>query len=504
MTASDGRASAALLSVREVRKHFVGTVALKGVDFDLRPGEVHALVGENGAGKSTLIKILAGVHAADAGAISFLGEDVEPASHRLPIAFIHQDLGLAGTLTVAENIAVVSGYPTRLGLISWRRVRANAETVLHAMGADLPATQRVERLTVAERSIVALARAMWLKRQAIVLDEATAALPEHDVARLFDVLRNIRASGVGVIYVTHRLDEVFRIADRVTVLRDGRRICTRPIATLSEEELIREMTGRKLERGRARRHEIVAEPVLTVDGLVAAHAGPVSFQLRPGEILALVGLRGAGHDSLGRAIYGVLPTRSGEVTIDGNPLPGGATRAALDAGLGFLSSKRAEENIASLLTVRENVFLNPLLRGGAGWRTYSRGGEAKACSLALERFAVRPRAPEALIDTLSGGNQQKVILARWLSLPERKVLILEEPTAGVDVGARADIYSMLQQAAVKGLAVLLISSDFEEIAAIATRALVLAGGRVVADLARDDITLDQLSAAASGSDAVHA
>lgn len=490
---------APLLAVRAVRKHFAATVALKGVDFELRPGEVHALVGENGAGKSTLIKILAGVYAKDSGAISFLGDDVDPASQRLPIAFIHQDLGLAGTLTVAENIAVVSGYPTKLGLIDWRRVRANAEEVLQVMGTDLPPTQRVERLTVAERSIVALGRAMWLQRRVVVLDEATAALPEHDVARLFDVLRNIRARGVGIIYVTHRLDEVFRIADRVTVLRDGRRICTRPIETLSQDELIQHMTGRRIEASHAVAHEIAAETVLEVGDLASGHAGPVSFELRPGEILGLVGLRGAGHEIIGRAIYGAAPARSGRVTVDGRALPLGNIAAALDRGLGFISSKRAEESIAGLLTVRENVFLNPYLFGNALRVLYTRRGESKTCESALDRFSVKPKAPEALIDTLSGGNQQKVILARWLSLPQRKVLILEEPTTGVDVGARSDIYAMLSEATRRGLGVLLISSDFEEIAAVASRALVLAGGHVVADLGLGQITLDHLSAAASGS-----
>jgi ribose transport system ATP-binding protein len=490
-----------LLSVRGVRKQFTATVALKGVDFELRPGEVHALVGENGAGKSTLIKILAGVYARDSGRISFLGDDVDPASHRLPIAFIHQDLGLAGTLTVAENIAVVSGYPTRLGLINWRRVRANAEEVLQVMGTDLAPTQRVERLSVAERSIVALARAMWLQRRVVVLDEATAALPEHDVARLFEVLRNIRAHGVGIVYVTHRLDEVFRIADRVTVLRDGRWVCTRPIETLTQDELIQQMTGRRIEASHAVAHEIAAQPVLEVSDLVAAHAGPVSFEVRPGEILGLVGLRGAGHDILGRAIYGATPARSGRVTVDGRALPLGNIAEALDHGLGFISSKRAEENIASLLTVRENVFLNPHLFGSGAWRLYSRRRESLTCESALDRFSVRPKAPDVLIDTLSGGNQQKVILARWLSLPQRRVLILEEPTTGVDVGARSDIYAMLLDATRRGLGVLLISSDFEEIAAVASRALVLAGGRVVADLGAGHITLDHLSAAASGSTA---
>jgi ribose transport system ATP-binding protein len=487
-----------LLSAHNVTKHFTGTVALRGVDFEVLPGEIHALVGENGAGKSTLIKIFAGVYPKDSGEIRFLGRAVDPTTDRLPIAFIHQDLGLTPGMTVAENIAIVSGYPKRLGLINWRQVKANAKNVLALMGAELPTGALVDRLSIAERSIVALARAMWLQRNVVVLDEPTAALPEHDVARLFQVLRNIRANGVGIVYVTHRLEEVFRIADRTTVLRDGRWICTDEVAQSTRATLVRQITGRELGMFSAASSNLTTDPVLEVIDLAVKAIGPVSFVLRRGEILGLVGLRGAGQDLIGRVVNGSLRPRSGTIKVDGEHLASDDIVTALKRGLGFVSSRRTDEGIAGLLSVRENIFPNPVLRDRRLFRPYTRKGEARSCTKLLERFSIRPRAPERIVDTLSGGNQQKVILARWLGIPGRKILILEEPTSGVDVGARYEIYSALREATGLGLSVLLISSDFEEVATVANRALVVRDGRIVAEFDAGQMTIAGLSASATG------
>ena len=292
-----------LLAVHGLSKRFSGTLALDVVDFDVRAGEVHALLGENGAGKSTLIKVLAGVHSADGGEIRWRNRVADPLTDALPITFIHQDLGLVDTMTVAENVAVIAGYPRRNGLISWRRAREAAAVALQSMGGGVDPDARVGDLPAAEKSIVAIARAIAVQCELLVLDEPTAALPETDVARLLAVLDRLRSGGIGIVYVTHRLDEVFRFADRVTVLRDGRRVTTEAVAQTDPSILIYHIVGRSLSDVFVNPPTSVAGKLLAVDHLVAGDVGPVSFEVAAGEILSLVGLRGAGHDVVGRAIF---------------------------------------------------------------------------------------------------------------------------------------------------------------------------------------------------------
>jgi ribose transport system ATP-binding protein len=490
-------AEPALLEVRRLTKRFTGTLALDSVDFDVRAGEVHALLGENGAGKSTLIKVLAGVHPADAGEVRLRGRAVDPLFEKLPITFIHQDFGLVDTMSVAENVAVLAGYPRRRGLISWRAARAAAEDALQRMGGGVDPEARVGDLPAAEKSIVAIARATAVRRDLLVLDEPTAALPEADVARLLEVLRRLRGSGIGIVYVTHRLDEVFRIADRVTVLRDGRRVATDAVADTTPQALIHNIVGRSLAELFIKPPATTGDTVLTVRDLVAREAGPVSFSVAAGEIVGLVGLRGAGHDTVGRAIFGDVPIAAGTVSLRREPLHLGAPRDAIRCGIGFVSSKRGEESLARSMTVRENLFINPVTAGTRLLQPIAPAAEQARSRRVLQRYAVRPPEPERVIATLSGGNQQKVVVARWMEAGSR-LLVLEEPTFGVDVGSKAEIYRLLQEALDQGLAVLLISSDFEEVAGICHRALIFDRGRVAAELARTELTIARLTALASG------
>jgi ribose transport system ATP-binding protein len=490
-------AEPALLEVRRLTKRFTGTLALDAVDFDVRAGEVHALLGENGAGKSTLIKVLAGVHPADAGEVLLRGRAVDPISETLPITFIHQDLGLVDSMTVAENVAVLAGYPRRRGLISWRAVRAAAEHALQRMGGGVDPGARVADLPAAEKSIVAIARAMAVQSDLLVLDEPTAALPEADVSRLHEALRRLRRSGIGIVYVTHRLDEVFRIADRVTVLRDGRRVVTEPVVDTNPQALIYNIVGRSLAELFIRPSAPTADPVLTVSDLIAREVGPVSFHVAAGEIVGLVGLRGAGHVVVGRAIFGDTPVSSGRVSLGDEVLQVGAPRDAIRAGVGFVSSKRGEESLARSMTVRENLFINPVTAGTRLLQLIAPGAEQARARLVLQRYRVRPPESERVIATLSGGNQQKVIVARWMEAGSR-LLVLEEPTFGVDVGSKAEIYRLLQEALDQGLAVLLVSSDFEEVAGICHRALIFDRGRLAAELSRSEISIARLTALASG------
>jgi len=487
-----------LLEATGLTKRFTATLALDNIDFDVRRGEVHALLGQNGAGKSTLIKILAGVYEPDAGEIRFEDRRVRPGIDPLPIAFIHQDLGLVDWMTVAENVAVQTGYPRdRYGLISWGKVRRGAIDALTTMGSDISPDAPVASLAAAERSLVAIGRALAVKSDILVLDEPTAALPESDVSRLLDALRRLRASGIGILYVTHRLDEVFRIADRVTVLRDGRRVATVRVGETSPDDLVEKIVGRSMSEAFIKPAPSTDRIVLSVEGALAERVGPVSFSVKAGETLGLVGLRGAGHHTIGRAIFGQVPLSAGHVFLDGRQIDPADPADAMREQIGFVSSRRAEESLAANMSVRENVYLNPVATGKGVLQPVWRRDELADCRAVLKRFSVKPQDPEAVVATLSGGNQQKVVLARWMEAKVR-LLVLEEPTIGVDVGSKAEIYHLLQQSLKEGLAVLLLSSDFEEVERICHRALVFSRGRVVSEIPRGQLTIARLTADASG------
>jgi len=496
-----------LLAVSGVSKRFTATLALDHLDFDVRAGEIHALLGQNGAGKSTLIKILAGVFPPSAGVIAWRGKPANPMTQPLPIAFIHQDLGLVDSMTVAENVALQAGYPRRRALIDWRGARVAARAALASMGSRIDPGRRVAALPAADRSIIAIARALTVKCDILVLDEPTAALPAADVEQLLATLGRLRARGIGMIYVTHRLDEVFRIADRVTVLRDGRRISTSRVNETTPADLVQKIVGRELVETTIPAVASGSQPLLALREMVVPHEdagviGPVSLALYPGEILALVGLRGAGHHAVGRALFASVPIRSGVVELDGKTIAPTTPAAAMAAGIGFVSSRRGEESIAAMLSVRENLYLNPVARGIAPFTPILPKRELQAASQALARFSVRPPDPSRPIITLSGGNQQKVVVARWMEAHIR-LLILEEPTIGVDVGSKAEIYRDLNEALRAGMAVLLISSDFEEVEKIAHRALVFSRGQVVASVPRQDLTVARLMALAAGEAELH-
>jgi ribose transport system ATP-binding protein len=492
-----------LLVLEGIVKQFTGTLALDHVDFDVRRGEIHALLGQNGAGKSTLIKILAGIYPPTAGRVRWKGEDVVPGSSPLPITFIHQDLGLVDTMTVAENVAILAGYPRRNGIIDWRAAATAARDALVLMDSRIDPEARVGTLSAAEKSIVAIARALATRCDLLVLDEPTAALPAAEVDLLLTTLQRLKASGIGLIYVTHRLDEVFRIADRVTVLRDGRRIATRDSAATTPGDLVEWIVGGALAQTEFATTPASDEVLLALDGLVVGQedgsgfVGPVSLSVRRGETLGLVGLRGAGHHALGRALFGALKKTAGTVRFKGAPIAVDGPNGAIRSGIGFVSSRRAEESLAGGLSVLENLYLYAGARGVPALRPVNRLRELVSCRQALARFSVRPPNPLPPIVTLSGGNQQKVVVARWME-SQVELLVLEEPTIGVDVGSKAEIYRDLDHAHERGRAILLISSDFEEVEKVCHRALVFNRGRVTAELHRPDITVGRLTALAAG------
>nr|WP_255599981.1 sugar ABC transporter ATP-binding protein [Afifella sp. IM 167] len=482
-----------------MNKRFYGALALDNADFALRPGEIHALIGENGAGKSTLIKILAGVYTMDAGQIRVEGKLVDPIKEDLPIGFVHQDLAFADDLSVGENIALGAGYPLRGGLIDWRAVNDQARRIYDVMDEEpLDPNRLVATLSTSERAILGIVRTLANAPKVLVLDEPTAALPENDSNRLFAAMRQLKAAGTSIIYVSHRLNELFGLVDRVTVFRDGRRVHVTPIEETNPDRLVEQMLGRAVDLSHSNaRPEAAKPPILSVEDLVVQRRGPVSFTVSPGEVVGLVGLRGGGQEAIGRAIFGAIEPDSGRIRLDGTELkPGRSIGDSIKAGVVLLAGDRTGESAFAGMSLIENLFVNPLLEKRAPWKPVSPASERKAVEKILEDFDVRPRNPDSLIDWLSGGNQQKVCIARWLKA-DAKVAILEEPTAGVDVGAKLAIYDLLREAAKEGLALIVISTDLEEVAAICDRALIVNRGRISSSLAGEDLTVHALIAHSS-------
>jgi len=482
--------------MRGVSKHFGGTQALIDACIDVRAGEIVALLGENGAGKSTLIKILAGVHPLDAGAITYRGHDAARTLRRLPIAFIHQDLGLIDWMTVAENISMMLGFPRRVGLIDWNATRTRAARALEALGAGIDPDLRIHDLTRTEKSLVAIARALAADAELLVLDEPTASLPADEVARLFTALRLLRSRGVGMIYVSHRLDEVFEIADRMVILRDGRVVCERAVKDISPEECILRIVGREPSQvfRRPAQHEGSAR--LVFDRLTTDCAGPLDCRIRAGEVVGLVGLRGAGQESIARALFGLSPVVDGRILIDDDAVTPSSPRDAIAHGINLVCADRMAESVVPGLSIRENLFLNPVAAGHRLTSYLRPAEESEAAFAAGERIGLKPNDPSLPIDWLSGGNQQKVVVGRWLHL-NGKIYVFEDPTAGVDVGAKAEIYRLFDVALERGATILIVSTDFEEVANVCHRALVFDRGRVVAEFAGDELCVENLLAAAS-------
>jgi len=489
-----------VLHIEGLTKRFFGALALKAVDFTLMPGEIHALVGENGAGKSTLIKILAGVYERDGGKILLEGRDVDPRQESLPLAFVHQDLALVDDLSVAENIALIAGYPRSHGLIDWREVTRQANRIYDVMKVEpIDPNRLVVTLSAPEKAILGIVRTLARNPRVLVLDEPTAALPEQDAARLFDAMRRLRAAGTSIIYVSHRLNELFGLADRVTVFRDGRHVHTASMDQTSPEHLVEQMLGRSVDLVRAHRtaSPASAAPRLKVEDIVVDRRGPLSFDARAGEILGLVGLRGGGQEAAGRAIFGAKSIDAGRILLDGQELSRDhRIKDRIAAGIVLLPGDRLGESICPGMSLTENLFINAKIRRRSAWQFLSPKVEGNETRARLEKFDVRPRNAASLIDWLSGGNQQKICIARWLEA-QAKVVILEEPTAGVDIGAKLAIHGMLRQATQSGAAVIVISSDLDEVSALCDRALVLDRGRIASELQGDELTMDALIARSS-------
>lgn len=477
-----------LLTMSGITKSFPGVRALDGVDLEVQAGEVHCLLGQNGAGKSTLIKVLAGAHQPDGGEITWRGGAVllkSPiAAMRLGIATIYQELDLVEELSVAENV-FLGHEPTSAGfVVRGRQAQAATAQILGRLGhPEIDTGRRVGDLSAAQQQIVSMARALSHEVRLIVMDEPSAALDPDEVDNLFRIVGDLTADGVAVVHISHRLEEIRRIGDRVTVLKDGRAVAVGlPARDTPTRDIVAMMTGRNVEYVFPKRPDTARaadrDPVLRVEGLAReGEFAPVDLELRPGEIVGLAGLVGSGRSEILETIYGARRPGAGRVLVDGNPLRPGSVRSAVRAGIGLAPEERKAQGLLMLESVTRNVSVSSLSRfSRGGW--LDRRQERTAAQQATRELSLRPDNPDVRIRTLSGGNQQKAVLARWL-LRGCRVLLLDEPTRGVDVGARAELYAVIRRLADEGLAVLLVSSEVPEVLGLADRVLVLREGSVV-------------------------
>lgn len=488
-----------LLELRDISKAFPGVKALERVDFDLEEGEVHALLGENGAGKSTLMKILSGSLKKDTGSISINGRPVEVAdphhAMELGIGMVYQELSLVPTLSVAENI-FLGRWVCSKGRIRWERIHRAAEGALQRVGCDIDPRRILRTLSMAEQQLVEIAKVLSRDAKILLLDEPTSALSEKETDRLFNIIQRLKREGVGIVYVTHRLAEVLAISDRVTVLRDGRKIATVATRQVSEADLVRMMVGRELKQQYPTERGTPGLPLLSVRGLnTPTGLRDVSFEVRAGEIVAVFGAMGAGRTELARALFGVDRYDSGEIRIDGRVVRIRRPADAIRAGVGYLTEDR-RQGLVLTLPIPPNVTLATLRHVSNYGFLRTRLETELSAQMVRELRVATPRL-EQRVGNLSGGNQQKVALARWL-VSRARLLIFDEPTRGIDVGARAEVYALMSQLARNGAGILMLSSDLPEVLGMADRVLVMQRGRITAELARDEATPERVMQAAVG------
>jgi len=484
-----------LLDARRVTKRFPGVLALDHVDFELARGEVHALVGENGAGKSTLIKIIGGVIRPDEGSIAFEGKSVshlDPhGAQRLGISIIHQESELAPTLSVAENL-FLGRQPRRLKcVIDRRRLHREARSWLNQVGASFSTRTLVRDLAISERRLLELARAISMHAKLVIMDEPTTVFTDREVQSLFDLVRELRSRGVTTLYISHRLEEIFSIADRVTVLRDGRHIATRTIDEASEEQLVHWMVGRELERVFPTRSALPGDEAFSVSGLTRRGViEDVSFSVKKGEIVGLAGLVGAGRTAVADAVFGAMKLDRGEIRLDGERIRIESPADAIRHGIGYITADRKLDGLLLSKSIKENISLASL-RDLSRFSFIKWGTEKAEARRYKDLLQIKTPGIQQLTMNLSGGNQQKVVFARWL-LVHAKVLILDEPTVGIDVGAKQEIYRLINDIAEEGRCVIMISSELPEILGMCDRILVMHRGRVTRELSRDEATQEEI------------
>ncbi len=490
-----------LLQLKGIDKSFPGVKALSGAALSVYPGRVMALVGENGAGKSTMMKVLTGIYARDAGTFVWLGKETTfngpKASQAAGIGIIHQELNLIPQLSIAENIFLGREFVNRFGGIQWKKMYAEADALLKRLNLRFNSHKLVGDLSIGDQQMVEIAKVLSFESKVIVMDEPTDALTDTETASLFRVINELKAQGCGIVYISHRMKEIFEVCDDVTIFRDGQFIAEREVATLTEESLIEMMVGRKLEEQYPRLDKAPGEVRLNVEYLCGSGVEDVSFTLRKGEILGVAGLMGAGRTELMKVLYGALSRRSGTVTLDGKNVVARSPEEGLANGIVYISEDRKRDGLVLGMTVKENMSLTALNYFSHGGGRLKHAEEQLAVGDFIKLFNVKTPSMNQPIGLLSGGNQQKVAIARGL-MTRPKVLILDEPTRGVDVGAKKEIYQLINQFKQEGLSIILVSSEMPEVLGMSDRVLVMHEGRLSGDFPIEQASQEILMAAAVG------
>lgn len=491
------------MQTRSVDKSFGPVEALKDVSLTVHAGRVHTLLGENGAGKSTLMKILAGVHAPTRGRIFLEGKEsvfAGPAdARRKGISIVYQELSLANNLTVAENI-YANHQPQSFGIVNRRQLLLDTRELLASLGVPMEAEMPVSDLSMAQRQLVEIAKALSYRSRIVILDEPTSSLSHGEVERLFDVMERLKAQGKAVIYISHRLEEIMRISDEISVLRDGRLLCTLPKQGTTLDELIALMVGREMRDiypPRRSAAPVGGTPLLEVRGLsLPGQPHAVDFSVRRGEVLGIFGLIGAGRTEVMKALFG-LRRASGEILIDGQPVRVRSPADAIAHDMAYVTENRKEEGLVLEHSVTRNINMVYFQHGGARFGLVDAGAEARMTCGALERLNIKSASPEQAVGNLSGGNQQKIVFSKWMGLRPR-IFILDEPTRGIDVGARYEIYSVIRELAAAGTAVILVSSDLPEVLSMSDRLLVMREQRIVKELDTAGLSQEEVMSYATG------
>ena len=499
MTASPGKV---LLEMKGIGKTFPGVKALQGVSLTVREGQVHALLGENGAGKSTLIKILSGAYTKDEGQIFFEGKPVEirapQDAQALGISTIYQEFNLARDLTIAENI-FLGHLPKKGFAVDWDKVKAGSREILNTLGVDLPVDTMVSTLSVAEQQLVEIAKSLNRQTRILIMDEPSAVLGEKDLDKLFQVVRSLQARGIGIIYISHRLKEIFELADEVTVLKDGRYIDTKLVSEVTMDDLVKLMIGRDLKDVYPKRDPAPGEVLLEVNNISRSKlVHDVSFKLHAGEIVGFAGITGSGRTELVRTIFGADPFR-GEMKVMGKPYRPHSPAEAIKHGIALVTEDRKAQG----LLLKQNVAINTTVSGLSRLTRFGiiqLGRERALVKKMIQELSIKTPGPNFIVVNMSGGNQQKVILARWLSVGT-KILIMDEPTRGIDVGSKSEIYQIMHELTKQGVGVIMISSELPEVLGMSDRIMVMRQGTIVKELSRAEASEEEIMKYAVGSEA---
>lgn len=488
-----------ILKADQITKSFPGVKALSGVSLEVPEGEVLALLGENGAGKSTLIKIFAGVQGQDSGRIFFNGAEVKFTSpieaKRAGISVVYQELTNVDQLTVAENL-FINQYGSKNRILNWKNMYAEAEKIVADVGLKINVHRLIGDCNVAEKQQIEIARALYEKAKLIILDEPTSALNDTEIKRLLDNVKELKKKGIGVILITHKMNEIFEVSDQVVVLRDGVSIVQKRIEETNEQELIKLMVGREIVNMYPPKDNCPADVILKANGLDNRYIHDVSFELRRGEILGIYGLMGSGHLELGKTLFGCIPKTTGAVQIEGRQIRLGSPKTCMEEGFAFVPSERKSEGLVQMQSVSGNLMTASYEKKGAE-KTVHYKKEREKTARWIKELSIKANSTETVVETLSGGNQQKVILAKWLEIAP-KVIILNEPTRGIDIGSKAEIYKLLNQMCKDGISILMITSEMPELLAMSNRAIVMFENRIQAILAEEELTEHRVMSEAIG------